>query len=178
MRAIDAELLSGSELYREVVLGKLAHARESVFIATANVKDMHVEGRSITALFSELAGRGVELRILHATPPSRPFRATLARRPGLARALQLRTCPRVHFKTVIVDGAFVYVGSANWTGAGLGAKGTGRRNFELGFAGADDGLLDRVQELFDRIWRGGACKGCRLREVCPAPLDGPRPHSK
>ena len=77
----------------------------------------------------------------------------------------------MHFKTVIVDGAFVYVGSANWTGAGLGAKGAGRRNFELGFAGSDDGLLDRVQELYDRIWRGGACKGCKLRELCPGPLD-------
>jgi phosphatidylserine/phosphatidylglycerophosphate/cardiolipin synthase-like enzyme len=125
-------------------------------------------------VFAELAGRGVELRILHATPPSRPFRATLARRPALARALQLRACPRVHFKTVVVDGAFVYVGSANWTGAGLGAKGTGRRNFELGFAGSDDGLLDRVQELYDRIWRGAACKGCKLRDVCPSPLDGKR----
>ena len=74
---------------------------------------------------------------------------------------------------MIVDGAFVYVGSANWTGAGLGAKGAGRRNFELGFAGSDDGLLDRVQELLDRIWRGAACTGCKLRDVCPAPLDGP-----
>ena len=128
-------------------------------------------------MFDELAGRGVELRILHATPPSRPFRATLARRPGLARALQLRACPRVHFKAVVVDGAFVYVGSANWTGAGLGAKGAGRRNFELGFAGADDGLLDRVQELYDRVWRGAACKGCKLRQVCPATLDG-SPHTK
>ena len=141
--------------------------------------------RSILEVFDELAARGVELRILHATPPSRPFRATLARSLRLARALQLRACPRVHFKAVVVDGAFVYVGSANWTGAGLGAKGAGRRNFELGFAGADDGLLDRVQELYDRIWRGAACKGCKLREVCPAPLDGEArrpltrsPHSK
>ena len=75
---------------------------------------------------------------------------------------------------MVVDGAFVYVGSANWTGAGLGAKGTGRRNFELGFAGSDDGLLDRVQEMFDRVWRGAECKGCKLRDVCPAPLDTPR----
>src|SRR5204862_3621654 len=78
MRAIEAELLAGRELYREVVLDKLAHARESVCIATANVKDMQIErgGKfaSVTALFSELAGRGVELRILHAELPSRPFR--------------------------------------------------------------------------------------------------------
>jgi phosphatidylserine/phosphatidylglycerophosphate/cardiolipin synthase-like enzyme len=170
-------------------------ARRSVWIATANLKELMVEDhravpgrrrtlrvgarasanrsayRSILEVFDDLAGRGVELRILHASPPSRAFRATLAKSQKLKRALALRACPRVHFKTVIVDGAFVYVGSANWTGAGLGAKGEGRRNFELGFAGADDGLLDRAQEMFDRIWRGAACRGCKLRELCPAPLD-------
>ncbi len=173
-------------------------ARRSVWIATANLKELMVEdhrarpgrrrtmraGRSAAAyrsmldVFAELAGRGVELRILHAAQPSGPFRAALARstsRSAAQKALgRLRACPRVHFKAVVVDGEFVYVGSANWTGAGLGAKGTGRRNFELGFAGSDDGLLDRVQEMFDRVWRGAECKGCKLRDVCPAPLDAPR----
>ena len=54
----------------------------------------------------------------------------------------------------MVDGAFLYLGSANWTGAGLGAKGAGRRNFELGFVTADDQLLDRVQFIYDGIWSG------------------------
>jgi phosphatidylserine/phosphatidylglycerophosphate/cardiolipin synthase-like enzyme len=185
----------GGRGHYERVVRAAMDARRSVWIATANLKELMVEDhravpgrrrtarvssrssaagayRSILEVFDELAGRAVELRILHATPPSRPFRATLARRPALARALQLRACPRVHFKAVVVDGAFVYVGSANWTGAGLGAKGAGRRNFELGFAGSDDGLLDRVQEMFDRVWRGAACKGCKLRDICPAPLDG------
>jgi len=199
VRPFALELVGGRGHYERVVRAAM-DARRSVWIATANLKELMVEDhravpgrrrtarvsaraaaagayRSILEVFDELAGRGVELRILHAAPPSRPFRATLARRPALARALQLRACPRVHFKAVVVDGAFVYVGSANWTGAGLGAKGAGRRNFELGFAGADDGLLDRVQELFDRVWRGAACKGCKLREVCPAPLDTPKPVS-
>ena len=38
MRAIEAVLLQGSELYREVILDKLAHARESVLIATAHTE--------------------------------------------------------------------------------------------------------------------------------------------
>ncbi|TMB27730.1 MAG: phospholipase, partial [Deltaproteobacteria bacterium] len=52
MRPIEAGLLQGSELYREVILDKLAHARESVDIATSNLKDMHVErdGRFDSAL--------------------------------------------------------------------------------------------------------------------------------
>ncbi|MFL5434459.1 MAG: phospholipase, partial [Myxococcales bacterium] len=80
MRPLEAMLLQGSELYREVVLRKLAHARESVDIATSNLKDMHVErgGRfeSALALFSDLNARGVSLRLLHAELPSRPFRAS------------------------------------------------------------------------------------------------------
>lgn len=199
-RTFALELVGGRGHYERVVRAAM-EARHSVWIATANLKELMVEDhravpgrrrtlrtgaragagrsayRSILEVFDDLAGRGVELRILHASPPSRAFRATLAKSPKLQRALALRACPRVHFKTVIVDGAFVYVGSANWTGAGLGAKGEGRRNFELGFAGADDGLLDRAQEMFDRIWRGAACRGCKLRELCPGPLDQIRPRS-
>jgi hypothetical protein len=131
MRAIETELLSGSELYREVVLRRMAQARESVFIATANVKAMHVdlgEGQfgPILELFSRLAARGVSLRLLHAELPSRPFRAAFDARRALVRGgLELKICPRVHFKAVLVDGAWVYLGSANLTGAGLGSKSDG-----------------------------------------------------
>ena len=178
MRAIDAALLSGSALYREVILDKLAHARESVLIATANVKDMQVErgGRfaSVLALFSELSARGVALRILHAELPSRPFRASFEKRRRLTGGgLQLKICPRVHFKAVLVDGAWVYLGSANLTGAGLGAKGEDRRNFELGFCTEDFETVDRVQALFEAVWSGAECASCKLRRVCPDPIGAP-----
>lgn len=180
-------LLSGRGHY-DTVVAKVGEASRSVWIATANLKELMVEdgravpGRARTAtrggyqsvlkVFDELARKKVELRILHATPPSRAFRAEFDRHPRLFRGgLQLRACPRVHFKAVVVDGAFLYLGSANWTGAGLGAKGTGRRNFELGFVTSDDGLLDEVQALFDSVWHGAGCKGCRLRDVCENPLD-------
>lgn len=181
-------LLSGRGHY-ETVLAAVADARRSVWIATANLKELLVEDgravpgrartrtkrayRSVLAVFDELSRRGVELRILHATPPSRPFRATFDQHPRLFRGgLQLRSCPRLHLKAVVVDGAFLYLGSANWTGAGLGAKGAGRRNFELGFATSDVGLLDEVQAIFDGLWNGQGCAGCRLRAECEAPLDG------
>src|SRR3954463_5330773 len=175
MRAIEASLLSGSELYREVILDKVAHARESVLIATANVKDMHVErgGRfaSVLALFSELAGRGVELRLLHAELPSRPFRASFEKRRRLTSGgLELKICPRVHFKAVVVDGAWAYFGSANLTGAGLGAKSEGKRNFELGLCTEDFETIDRISALFEAVWSGAECATCKLRKVCPDPI--------
>ena len=178
MRAIETELLAGRALYREVILDKLAHARESVCISTANVKDMQIErgGKfaSVTALFSELSARGVELRLLHAELPSRPFRRSFDKRRTLVRGgLELKICPRVHFKAVLVDGAWVYLGSANLTGAGLGAKADGRRNFELGFCTEDFETVDRVKAMFEAIWSGDECGACKLRSICPDPIGQP-----
>lgn len=188
-RGVRLRLLSGRGHYDAVVAAVVA-ARHSVWISTANLKELMVEDgravpgrgrtsarrsyRSVLKVFGELAKNKVELRILHATAPSRAFRAEFDRHPELFRGgLELRACPRVHFKAVVVDGAFLYLGSANWTGAGLGAKGTGRRNFELGLATSDTTLLDEVQALFDEIWQGGACGACKLRQVCEHPLDTP-----
>ena len=182
LRPIQAALLSGEQLYQTVVLDKLLHARESVDISSANVKAMFVEdGRargadytSIVAQFSKLAARGVRLRLLHAETPSRPFRRAFDNESRLVRGgLALRLCPRVHFKAVIVDRAWVYLGSANLTGAGLGAKGEHKRNFELGFVTEDFDVIDRAGALFESVWSGAECGPCKLRQVCPDPQGEP-----
>jgi phosphatidylserine/phosphatidylglycerophosphate/cardiolipin synthase-like enzyme len=186
-RAVDMSLVSGRGHY-DTVIQAVTEAQLSVWIATANLKELMVEDpraapgrrrggrrgsyRSILDVFDELAGRGVELRLLHAGLPSRPFLASLARHPRLrGGGLALRTCPRLHFKAVVVDGALLYLGSANWTGAGLGAKGAGRRNFELGVVTDDTWLIDEIQGLYERVWRGRECGACKMREECGAPLD-------
>jgi phosphatidylserine/phosphatidylglycerophosphate/cardiolipin synthase-like enzyme len=180
VRAVVTELLSGSELYREVVLRRISQARESVWISTANVKAMFVEQegrfRPVLALFGELEARGVELRLLHAELPSRPFRKAFDARSRLVSGgLALKICPRVHFKAVLVDGAWLYLGSANLTGSGLGAKGPHKRNFELGFVTEDFALIDQVSALYDSIWSGRECAHCKLRDVCPDPIGGAKP---
>jgi phosphatidylserine/phosphatidylglycerophosphate/cardiolipin synthase-like enzyme len=165
-------------------MGAIAGARVSVWISTANVKGLRVEAPagirararrayvSVLELFAGLASRGVELRLLHAGLPSRAFRADLARQPGLAAGgLSMRRCPRVHLKMIAVDGEKLYLGSANFTGAGLGAKSDRRRNFEAGVLTDDDLLLDEMQGTFDAIWTGRECGRCALRSVCPAPID-------
>jgi phosphatidylserine/phosphatidylglycerophosphate/cardiolipin synthase-like enzyme len=194
VRRVPLSLVAGRGHYESVIEAVMA-AETSVWIATANLKELQVEYarrtgrrrnrrgrgafRSVIEVFDELANKGVELRILHATVPSRAFRDEFDRHPELvAGGLELRLCPRVHFKAVVVDGRSLYLGSANWTGAGLGAKGVGRRNFELGLVTEDETLLDEVQAYFDRIWRGAECKGCRLRDRCDAPLDLEAPRSR
>jgi phosphatidylserine/phosphatidylglycerophosphate/cardiolipin synthase-like enzyme len=199
-RAIRAQLVADSDHYTELVLKVIAGARVSLWIATANVKEMRIEaplgtraraqGRYVSILetLEGLASRRVELRLLHGGVPSRFFRAELARRPDLApttaqarsgltrstpgrSGLAMRQCPRVHLKLVAVDGRLLYLGSANFTGAGLGAKAKGKRNFEMGLLTDDDVWLDAAQARFDRIWSGRECKACRLRRDCPKPID-------
>lgn len=191
-RAVALSLVAGSGHYDSVIRAAM-NAEHSVWIATATLKELMVEDerarpgrrraapgkgefRSVLEVFDQQVARGVEIHILHAAPPSRPFREDLRRMPALARGgsrrFEMRLCPRVHFKAVIVDGSLLFLGSANWTGAGLGAKGEGRRNFEVGLVTRDDLLLDELQAYYDRIWSGAACKGCKLRDRCPKPLDG------
>jgi phosphatidylserine/phosphatidylglycerophosphate/cardiolipin synthase-like enzyme len=183
-RRASLSLVVDRDHYGQVTLA-LANARTSVWIATANVKQLMIEapigtrdrarGRYVPILdtLQSLCDRGVSVRLLHATPPSRPFRAELAARAGRLSAprFEMRACPRVHLKMIAVDGAQLYLGSANFTGAGLGAKGDGRRNFEMGVLTDDEWMLDEAQKRFDFIWRGAECASCRLRRECPKPLD-------
>jgi phosphatidylserine/phosphatidylglycerophosphate/cardiolipin synthase-like enzyme len=174
----QADLLTGRQLYETVIRDGLLRARRSLWIATANVKEMFVERpgavnkgyQSILAAFSDLHARGVELRLLHAELPSRRFRAAFDRRRSLVKGgLAMKQCPRNHLKAIIVDGEHLYLGSANLTGAGLGAKGDGKRNFEIGLWTDDFQLLDQVQALYQELWDGAPCGSCALRDVCPDP---------
>ncbi len=183
-RRASLSLLVDRDHYDRVTLA-IGRAKTAVWIATANVKQLMIEapigtrdrarGRYVPILdtLQSLSDRGVGVRLLHATPPSRPFREELAARAARLPPphFQMRACPRVHLKMIAIDGSLLYLGSANFTGAGLGAKGDGRRNFEMGIVTDDDWLLDQAQARFDRIWRGAECAGCRMRSECPAPID-------
>jgi phosphatidylserine/phosphatidylglycerophosphate/cardiolipin synthase-like enzyme len=181
-RLAKIALVVDRDHYDELVLGAITKARTQLWISTANLKELWIEApigsvarargrfQSILEALSDLSKRDVEIRVLHASVPSGPFRAALARRKRIPR-LEMRRCPRVHMKVIVVDGEVLYLGSANFTGAGLGAKGDGRRNFEMGVMTDDEVLLDQSQARFDRVWSGKECGGCKLRRECPAPID-------
>ena len=127
---------------------------------------------SIVEIFRRLAGRGVEIRLMHAGTPSAPALRELKK--ALPRKLTIRRCPRLHAKAVIVDCCAMYLGSANLTGAGLGAKGGDKRNFEWGIWTETSAMIDAVQEQFNALWEGRRCGSCRRKDVCPVPLEEPR----
>jgi phosphatidylserine/phosphatidylglycerophosphate/cardiolipin synthase-like enzyme len=170
-------IVDGQHLHRVVQEG-IAKAKVSIAIMTADFKAMLVpvmgsrSGRSIIELFRQLAERGVEVRVLHSGVPSGPALRQLKK--ALPTGLTIRRCPRLHAKAVLIDCSAMYLGSANLTGAGLGAKSHRNRNFEMGVWTTSTTMIDAVHEQFNALWEGRHCPGCGRRDVCPVPLEEPR----
>ena len=117
-------------------------------------------------ILAELLRRGIEIRLIHAKEPGPAFRQDFDRFPGLWGGIERVLCPRVHFKCIIADGVRAYFGSANLTGAGMGAKGENRRNFENGVLTNDPALVEPLAEQFDSVWLGAYCSKCGRRQYC------------
>jgi phosphatidylserine/phosphatidylglycerophosphate/cardiolipin synthase-like enzyme len=174
----DAQLVVDQEHYHRIVREGILRAGVSLDVMTADFKAMLVpaagSGRrapSIVEVFRRLADKGVEIRLLHAGTPSSAALRELKK--ALPTGLTIRRCPRLHAKAVIVDSRAMYLGSANLTGAGLGAKADGRRNFEMGIWTESPAMIDAVVDQFNALWEGHRCESCRRKDVCPVPLEEP-----
>lgn len=167
------EFISDTEHYTKVI-ERVASVKKSLWIGTADIKDLHVKSLNSSQPFlgvlADLLKRGVEIRLIHAKEPGPAFREDFDRYPILKTALERMLCPRVHFKMLIFDFETAYIGSANLTGAGIGMKSSSRRNFEAGVLTDDESLIDAACEQFDSVWRGAHCSRCGRRQYCSDPI--------
>ena len=156
------------------VLARVSKVKRSLWIGTADIKDLYVdigkEKKPFLALIAQLIKRGVEVRLIHAKEPGENFREDFDRYPVLFDHLERVLCPRVHFKMLVFDCKEVYVGSANLTGAGIGMKSEDKRNFEAGILTDDPAIVEPAMNQFDDVWIGGHCKTCKRREFCSDPI--------
>lgn len=173
-------LLLNDEVYDSVIEHGLAEARHSVWIATANVKNLMMaiggaQVRSSLDLFEEMSSKGINVRLLHSGVPSGPFlKALRSHEKQLAGGhFIMKRCVRIHLKCVLIDNRLLYMGSANFTGAGLGMKGKTRRNFEAGILTDEDEIMDRIADVYESIWDGKLCPKCGRKEQCIVPLESP-----
>jgi len=164
------EFITDRDIYEKVICGRIGKARKFLWIATSDLKDLHVDkgGRMVPFLeiLSDLVERQVEIRLLHAKEPGPAFRNDFDKYPNLIRGMERILCPRVHLKAVVIDGTFAYTGSANLTGAGMGAKSEHKRNFESGIITDDKVFVGKIIEQFDGIWRGTHCPQCKRKKFC------------
>ena len=90
--------------------------------------------------------------------------------PLQPRHLHLRRLRDCAADEGVVDGVKAYFGSANLTGAGMGAKSVRKRNFENGVLTDDPALVEPLVEQFDSVWRGAFCRDCGRRDFCSDPV--------
>ena len=170
------ELLLNDEIYRRIIVDLLPQARKFLWIVTADLKDLHVpKGRRFVPLLeilSDLVESGVAVRLMHAKEPGPRFRGDFDRYPNLLHSdlFERVLCPRIHTKAIIIDGKQAFIGSANLTGAGLGAKGQHKRNFEAGMLTNAPAHLRELMEWIDRLYLGEFCQKCQRLKVCPDPV--------
>jgi len=114
----------------------------------------------------------------HSHPPDRRqgalprFRADFDRHPNLTEneLFERILCPRIHTTAVEIDGKQAFIGLANLTGTGLGAKGEHKRNFEAGMLTDDPTHLRELMDWIDRLYPGDSCFSCQRRSVCQDPI--------
>lgn len=164
------KFITDREIYEQVVLEAIPNAKKFLWIGTSDIKDMYVKRGSnmipFLELLSNLIERNVSVRLVHAKEPGPNFRKDFDKYESLISGLERILCPRIHFKCVVVDGEFAYTGSANLTGAGMGAKSDTRRNFESGIITDDDLLISQIMNQFDSLWMGSFCEKCNRKEYC------------
>ncbi len=167
---MSTRIITNKEIYETVIQEMIVEARSFVWIATADLKDLYVEKRRkhvpFLEILSDLIGDGISVRLLHAKEPGPNFRQDFDLYPNLINGLERMLCPRVHFKSVIVDGKQIYTGSANLTGAGMGAKSEKRRNFETGIVSTEKALIAPIMNQFDEVWIGKHCNACGRKQYC------------
>lgn len=173
---MPTEFISDKAIYDRIIQEMVIEAEKYVWIATADIKDMYVKRGNRMAPFlgvlSDMIEQGISVRLLHAKEPGSNFRKDFDKFPPLIEGLERMLCPRVHFKSVIVDGKKAYTGSANLTGAGMGAKSETRRNFESGILTDDPAMVTGIMNHFDQVWIGGHCEHCDRKQYCAdCPLD-------
>ena len=165
--------ISNTSHYKEV-LSRIPNVKHTLWIGTADIKDLYVEmgneKKPFLALVAQLIRKGVEVRLIHAKEPGQNFREDFDKYPTLYDRLERVLCPRVHFKIIVFDCKEVYIGSANLTGAGIGMKAETTRNFEAGILTDDPTIVEKAMNQFDEVWMGKHCKKCKRRDFCADPI--------
>lgn len=161
---LEFQYISNEEHYN-LVIEKIKSVKKTLWIGTADIKDLYVKVGTSTKPFleilSDLAKSGVAIRLIHAKEPGKTFREDFDKYPELIEGMERVICPRVHFKIIIFDLKTAYVGSANLTGAGLGMKGSNTRNFEAGVLSSNKEFVKQASQQFDQVWMGAHCKNCK-----------------
>ena len=80
----------------------VSQAKRTVWLGTADIKDLYVDDKPFLALLASLLRKGVEVRLIHAKEPGTAWREDHERHPILYDGMERVLCPRVHLAIAYV----------------------------------------------------------------------------
>ncbi|MCP4136827.1 MAG: phosphatidylserine synthase [bacterium] len=172
------KLLFNKEIYEWIFERYIPKTKKSIWIGTADIKNVHIPGgtskkaKPFLEVLAAFLKKGIEVKLLHAKEPGESFRNDFDRFPVFTKSQKFERllCPRVHFKSIIIDGKYAFSGSANLTGAGMGGKHADKRNFEFCYFTTVPAEVLEVKNNFTDVFSGKFCETCRRKEFCPDPI--------
>lgn len=152
-------------------------AKSSIKIMTADFKLIKLksttrknfeERTSFIRDLMERAEHGISVQII-CSDPSKYFKEEYEelRKRMNTDNFRIYFCIRNHAKVVIIDDKTAYLGSANFTKAGVGQGVLSKGNFEVGIMTENQEIISSLKAHFTKIMNGDYCEGCHRAKKCP-----------
>ena len=139
------ELVTGGRAVAALLAARLGGVRHRALVTVPYVHPHVIAVAGLLRALAAAAGRGADVRLLLGGVPD-PADLAAVRGLGLAaRVMDPARSTTGHAKGAVLDGAAI-AGSANWSGAGLGA------NLEAALAADDPAAAGYFAAAFERDW--------------------------
>ncbi|MBD3230755.1 MAG: hypothetical protein GF329_21430 [Candidatus Lokiarchaeota archaeon] len=160
--SINLVSFSNYDSFNNQILNGIIKAKKNLLIGSFSFQNIRIKLQNRYIKFSRILGnliqKGVAVYILSQPGACRSsIIRELKQLYGDNKNLMIRSCSRVHLKTIIIDLKIAYIGSANITGHGLGTRSKSKRNFELGFITTKTDVISKVARNFLDILNGNYC---------------------
>ncbi|MGC9779592.1 MAG: phospholipase D family protein [Candidatus Heimdallarchaeota archaeon] len=162
--------LAGNEgdSFEHIVHNGFMRAKNHIWFTSAKTTDFMIpnpktkEAMQFSQRLYQLARRGIEIRFILAP---REEEKNFYQKLKDVENIEFRFCYDMHMKIILIDSTWLYFGSANLTGAGLGSRTRkGRNNFEIGTITIDESVISQTESLLQEIWGGEHCKDCYQKQ--------------
>ncbi|MHA1122701.1 MAG: phospholipase D family protein [Candidatus Heimdallarchaeota archaeon] len=156
------------ESFEHIVQNGFMKTRENIWFTSAKTTDFMIphprtkEAMQFSQRLYQLARRGIKIKLILAP---REEEKNFYKKLKDVENIEFRFCYDMHMKIVLIDSTWLYFGSANLTGAGLGSRSRkGRNNFEMGTITVDQSAISEVEKLLEDIWSGKHCTNCYQKQ--------------
>ncbi len=158
----------------DIINNGLLKAQKYVWISGAKVGDFIVvnehtkEAEQLTKKVYQMTQRGVKFKFIlapHEKTKAYKNTQTFYQKLQGVDNIEFAFCYNMHMKVILVDGTWMYFGSANLTGAGIGSRTRkGKNNFEIGTITIDQRAIEPIEVQLQDIWNGSECIGCYQKQ--------------